>query len=84
MTYVPGELAVKEVTMSAADGSRRTVAARKLDASAARQAGGSLFFDVASPSRHPLAYRFAVGLSLVVFGACLLIGGYRLIFGVTV
>ncbi|URI06852.1 cohesin domain-containing protein [Aquincola tertiaricarbonis] len=31
VSYVPGELAVKEVALSAADGSRRTVAARKLD-----------------------------------------------------
>ncbi|URI06853.1 hypothetical protein MW290_13235 [Aquincola tertiaricarbonis] len=47
------------------------------------QSGGSLFFDLASSSRNPLAYRFAVGLRLVGFGACLLVGGYRLIFGIT-
>lgn len=46
------------------------------------QSGGSLFFDMASSVRNPIFYRFAITLRLTVFGACLLIGSYRLLFGI--
>lgn len=47
------------------------------------KAGSSPFFGMASPVRYPKAYIFAVGLRLVIFGMCLIAGGYRLIFGIT-
>jgi hypothetical protein len=46
------------------------------------QSGGRLFFDLASSVRSPWAYRFAIGLRLVIFGLCLLVGMYRLVFGI--
>ena len=42
------------------------------------QSGGSLFFDMASSVRNPLAYRFAVGLRLVAFAACIGGGAWQL------
>lgn len=46
-------------------------------------AGGSLFFDLTSSIRNPAAYAFAIGVRLLIFGTCLLVGGYRLVFGIT-
>lgn len=46
------------------------------------QSGGSLFFDMASSVRTLRAYRFALGVRLVVFGLCAAVGGYRLVFGI--
>jgi len=48
-----------------------------------KKAGSSLFFDLASPVRHPKFYLFAVGLRLVIFGLCFGVASYRLVFGIT-
>ena len=48
-----------------------------------KKAGSSLFFDLASPVRHPKFYLFAVGLRLVIFGLCFGTGAYGLVFGIT-
>lgn len=45
--------------------------------------GGSLFFDYASSTRTPVAYAFTIGIRLLIFGAAFLVGGYRLLFGIT-
>ena len=43
------------------------------------QSAGSLFFDMASSVRNPWFYRFAIGLRLLVFGACALVGAWQLV-----
>ena len=44
------------------------------------RAGSSLFLDLASPVRHPKMYAFAIGLRLVIFGTCLAVGVYGMLF----
>lgn len=47
-----------------------------------KKSGGSLFFDMASSVRNPFAYRFAVGLRLFIFGLCVCVSLYRIVFGI--
>lgn len=47
------------------------------------KAGSKLFFDLASPVRNPRFYAFAIGLRLLVFGLCVAVSGYRILFSIT-
>ncbi len=46
------------------------------------RAGIDTFFDYASPTTHPTAHVFVIGLRLLIFGLCAAVGSYRLLFGI--
>ena len=46
------------------------------------KSGGSPFFDMASSVHNPVAYKFAIGIRIFIFGLCIIVGLYRIVFGI--
>lgn len=47
------------------------------------QSGRERYFDLVDKGRHPRLWMFTVGIRLLIWGLCVLVGGIRLMLGLT-